>query len=75
MDTMDTKVEDGIIWIRFQHSSPIFLKSTSMIKGIMDWITTVPYRGLVQEALYEKVPGGAVGICLGKLLNFCFFTQ
>ena len=31
-----------------------------MIKGIMDWIDDRSgIRGLVQEALYEKVPGGA----------------
>ena len=38
-----------------------FGESTGMIKGLMDWIDDRSgIRGLVKEALYEKVPGGAL---------------
>ena len=48
-----------------------------MIKGIMDWIDDRSgIRGLVKEALYEKVPGGARWRYVwGSCLTFVFFTQ
>lgn len=48
-----------------------------MIKGLMDWIDDRSgIRGLVKEALYEKVPGGARWRYVwGSCLTFVFFTQ
>jgi ubiquinol-cytochrome c reductase cytochrome b subunit len=48
-----------------------------MIKGIMDWVDDRSgIRGLVKEALYEKVPGGARWRYVwGSCLTFVFFTQ
>lgn len=48
-----------------------------MIKGIMDWIDDRSgISGLVKEALYEKVPGGARWRYVwGSWLTFVFFTQ
>ena len=48
-----------------------------MIKGSMDWIDDRSgIRGLVKEALYEKVPGGARWRYVwGSCLTFVFFTQ
>jgi ubiquinol-cytochrome c reductase cytochrome b subunit len=48
-----------------------------MMKGIMDWIDDRSgIRGLVKEALYEKVPGGARWRYVwGSCLTFVFFTQ
>jgi len=47
------------------------------MKGIMDWIDDRSgIRGLVKEALYEKVPGGARWRYVwGSCLTFVFFTQ
>ena len=48
-----------------------------MIKGLMDWIDDRSgIRGLVKEALYEKVPGVARWRYVwGSCLTFVFFTQ
>jgi ubiquinol-cytochrome c reductase cytochrome b subunit len=48
-----------------------------MMKGIMDWIDDRSgIRGLVKEALYEKVPGGARWRYVwGSCLTFVFFTH
>ena len=48
-----------------------------MIKGLMDWIDDRSgIRGLVKEALYEIVPGGARWRYVwGSCLTFVFFTQ
>ena len=91
--TMDTKVEDGVVWIRWMPSCvtrpcvPIFhRKSTSMIKGIMDWIddrsakTNSWIWSRKPPAIFspdEKVPGGAeMEICMGKLPELLSsFTQ
>ena len=48
-----------------------------MIKGVMDWIDDRSgIRALINEALYEKVPGGARWRYVwGSCLTFVFFTQ
>ena len=56
------------LWIRFQQFHLIFLIKSVVMNKFLDWLDDRSIRGLVKEALYEKVPGGAGGVMFGVVV-------